>query len=380
MLFHLYKSRLKCLFKNKENIFWSYLFPVALAALFYFAFTNVYSSSDLKTINIAFVQDVEDENATNLMKEVLEGAKISDDLPLFNVKYSDIQEASKALEEDEIIAYIVSGEEAKVYVKNNGLKQTIVKSFMDSYKRAAYTIQSILIKNPAAISQGLLDDVMDYKSYTTEVKKDAEPDVVLIYFYSLLAMCCLMAANWGLEEVTNIQGNRSSRGARINVSPIHKMKLLLINMLAAFTSHAGSIVLVILFMKKVLGISFGNNLPHLILACIVGSLLGLFIGVTVGVWVNKSSGVQGAITTSIIMFGAFLSGMMFVDMKYLVAKKVPILQYINPVNLVSDSFYSLYYYDDFNRFNLNITILLIMTVILCVVSYLGLRRRTYASI
>ena len=80
------------------------------------------------------------------------------------------------------------------------------------------------------------------------------------------------------------------------------------------------------------------------------------------------------------MFGAFLSGMMFVDMKYLVAKKVPILQYINPVNLVSDSFYSLYYYDDFNRFNLNITILLIMTVILCVVSYLGLRRRTYASI
>ena len=32
-----------------------------------------------------------------------EGAKISDDLPLFNVKYSDIQRLV-ALEEDEIIA------------------------------------------------------------------------------------------------------------------------------------------------------------------------------------------------------------------------------------------------------------------------------------
>lgn len=380
MLLHLYKSRIKCLFQNKENIFWSYLFPIALTTLFYFAFTNLYSSSYLKTINIAFVQDVEDENATNLLKEVLEGAEISDELPLFNVRYYDNKEASKALEEDEIIAYIVSGEEAKVYVKKNGLSQTIVKSFMDSYKRGAYTIQSILIKNPAALDQGLLDDVMDYKSFTTEVKKDAKPDVVLIYFYALLAMCCLMAANWGLEEVTNIQGNRSSRGARINVSPIHKMKLLLINMLAAFTGHTGSIALVLLYMIKVLDISFGNHLPHLILACIIGSLVGLFIGAAVGVWVNKSSGVQSAITTSIIMFGSFLSGMMFVDMKYLIAKNVPLLQYINPVNLVSDSFYSLYYYDDFNRFNINITILLIMAVILGVASYLGLRRRTYASI
>jgi ABC-2 type transport system permease protein len=80
------------------------------------------------------------------------------------------------------------------------------------------------------------------------------------------------------------------------------------------------------------------------------------------------------------MFGSFLSGMMMADMKYIIAKNVPILSYINPANLVSDSFYSLYYYDNFDRFNLNITILVIMTVILGVASYLGLRRKTYASI
>ncbi|TAH68891.1 MAG: ABC transporter permease [Anaerolineaceae bacterium] len=390
MVFQLYKSRLKCLFRNKENIFWSYVFPIALATLYYFAFTNLFSSNDLDTINIAYVEDVhahsvhahsvQDENTMDPLKDVLEAAEISEELPLFNVRYYNIEEASNALEEDEIIAYIVSGVEPKVYVNRNGLSQTIVKSFMDSYNRAAYTIQSILIKQPDALNHGLLDDVMDYKSFTTEVKNGVKPDVILVYYYALMAFCCLLAANWGLDEVVNIQGNRSNRGARINVSPIHKMKLLLINMLAAFTAHAGSIVLMLLYMIKVLDINFGDNLPQLILACFIGDIIGLFIGATIGAWVNKSSSVQGAISTSIVMVGSFLSGMMFVDMKYLIAKNAPILSYINPVNLVSDSFYSLYYYDNFERFYMNITILVIMAVVLGVASYLGLRRKTYASI
>ena len=133
-------------------------------------------------------------------------------------------------------------------------------------------------------------------------------------------------------------------------------------------------------MIKGLGIDFGNHLPHLILACVIGSIIGQFIGAVVGVWVNKSYGIQSAITTSVVMIGSFLSGMMYVDMKHLIAKNAPILSYINPVNLVSDSFYSLYYYDDFSRFYLNIIILVIMSVVLGVISYLGLRRKTYASI
>ena len=385
MIFHLYKSRLKCLFRNKESIFWSYAFPIALITLFYFAFNTMYSSSDLKTINIAYVntqpvQDEESENATDPLKAALEAAKISKELPLFKVSYYDVKEAARALEEDEIIAYVVSGEQAKVYVKRNGISQTIVKSFLDSYNRSAYTIMSILVKNPDAISQGILEEVMDYKSFTTEIKSDVKPDAALIYFYALVAMACLMSANWGLDEVVNIQGNRSNRGARINVSPIKKMKLLLINLCAAFTAHVGSIVLLLLYMLKVLDISFGNHFPQLILACFIGEIIGLFIGASVGVWVNKGPGVQGALTTSIIMVGSFLSGLMFGDVKYLILKYVPILSYINPVSLVSDSFYSLYYYDDFNHFYTNIVILVIMVVILGVTSFIGLRRKTYASI
>lgn len=382
MIFQLYKFRLKCILRSKENLFWTYIFPIALVTLYYFAFSNLFSANDLKTIDIAYVnaQNIENESANDPLKEVLSSAETIDGMSLFNVSYVDMDDAVWALENDEILAYIVSGEEPRLYVKKNGIYETIIKSFLDSYKRASITIEAILTKQPDALNQGLLDDVMDYKQFTSEVKKEVAPDVVLIYYYSLLAFCCLFAANWGLDEVTNIQGNRSSRGARINVSPVRKMKLLLINIMAGLTAHAGSVALMLLYMIKVLGISFGDKIPQVILACFIGSIMGIFLGATVGVWVNKSMGVQGAIITSIVMFGSFLSGMMFVDIKYLIAKNVPILSYINPVNLLSDSFYSLYYYDTNDRFYMNMIILIIMTVALGVVSYLGLRRKTYASI
>lgn len=180
--------------------------------------------------------------------------------------------------------------------------------------------------------------------------------------------------------MVNIQANRSNIGARVNASPVKKMKLLLINMLAAFTAHVGTVIIMIIYMMKILKIDFGNNIPQIILVCFIGSVTGIFVGASVGVLVNKGAGVQSAVMTFINLVGGFLSGMMFVDIKYLIAKKAPVLAYINPINLISDSFYSLYYFDNFDRFYRNIAILGIITVILGAISYLGLRRKTYESI
>jgi ABC-2 type transport system permease protein len=82
----------------------------------------------------------------------------------------------------------------------------------------------------------------------------------------------------------------------------------------------------------------------------------------------------------VVLGGGFLSGMMFADMKYIVASKLPLLGYINPVNLVTDAMYSLYYYDTYERLYLNIAILCLITVLLGVASYIGIRRKDYASI
>ena len=75
-----------------------YAFPILLASLFYFAFTDMFSSNNLETISIAYVEDVGYKNDMDYLKDVLEEAEISQGLPLFNVRYLNVEEASKALE------------------------------------------------------------------------------------------------------------------------------------------------------------------------------------------------------------------------------------------------------------------------------------------
>jgi ABC-2 type transport system permease protein len=158
------------------------------------------------------------------------------------------------------------------------------------------------------------------------------------------------------------------------------MRLFLCNVAAAFTAHIISIVLLFLYMYYILKVDFGQNLGYLFLVCFIGSLAGMAMGAAVGVWVKKKVEVKGAILTVVVLGGGFLSGMMIADMKYLVADKFPLLGYINPVNLVSDAMYSLYYFDTYDRYYLNIIILCIITVVLMIASYLGIRRKNYASI
>ena len=377
MIFKLYITRLKCLFRNKENMFWCYLFPILLATCFFLTFNNTSSFGSFKTIVIAY--DNQGAEADPL-KEALDKAEMSEGKPIFAVTYCNQEKASELLAEGEIEAYIVGSSDPELFVKENGMNETIIKSFLDSYLQIAFTVDTVIQSNPEAISEGLLTDVMQYNNYVYERKNEKKPDAILIYFYALIAYTCIFAANWGLDEAINIQADLSNRGARINVSPIRKMKLFLCNMLAALTAHCGSLILLFLYINFVIKVNFGSNMIYLLITCLTGSLAGLVLGATIGVWVKKKPEVKEAILTVVVLGGGFLSGMMVGDMKYLVAENFPLLSYINPVNLVADALYSLYYYDTYDRFYLNITILCVITLVLGVLSYIGIRRKNYASI
>ena len=80
------------------------------------------------------------------------------------------------------------------------------------------------------------------------------------------------------------------------------------------------------------------------------------------------------------MFVVFLSGMMGITMKYIIDKNVPIINKINPASMITDGFYSLYYYEGLERYIFNIISLLIFSFILLFISYLNLRRQSYDSI
>ncbi len=373
----LYKTRLKCLFRNKGNMFWCYLFPIMMASCLYFACNNLWKVEDFKTVSIAYDSQGDKEDA---LGEVLSATKINEEQPMFNVEYCSAEEAGKLLENGEIEAYIVGSENPELHVKAKSLNATIIKSFLDNYLQASDAVAGILKENPKALQEGLLDDLMQRSEFVEEAKAKNKPQSLLVYFYALLAYTCIFAANWGLDEVVNIQADLSHRGARLNVSPMNKMKLFFSNLLAAFTAHIISIILLFLYMYYIIRINFGDNLAYLFGICLLGSLCGVALGACVGVWVRKKTETKEAILTFVVLVGAFLAGMMSYQMKYIVMEKLPILGYLNPVNLIADAMYSLYYYDTYNRFYLDAAILCVFTVLLCVASYMGIRRKNYASI
>lgn len=376
-MFQLYIARLKCIFRNKEVLFWNYMFPILLATCFFFAFNNLYKAEDFETIKIAYDNQgaAEDEFGA-----VLSGAEITEGKKMVDITYCDEQEAKKLLENGEITGYIIGSEKPELFIKENGMNETILKSVLDQYRQMQVTVHTIMAQNPNAVNEGLIDDIMNHNNFVENIRNQKNPDSLLIYFYALLAFTCIYAAGGGLDEVINIQADQSIRGARVNVSPINKMKLFLCNLAAAYTSQIISILLLFFYMYYGIKVKFGDNLTYLLLACLIGSLAGMTMGACIGVWVKKKAEVKEAMLTVIILGGGFLSGMMVADMKYLVALKAPLLSYINPVNLVSDAMYSLYYFDTYDRFYLNIAILCVMTVVFGVASYVGIRRKSYASI
>jgi ABC-2 type transport system permease protein len=256
-----------------------------------------------------------------------------------------------------------------------------MKAFTDNYLHMSQTANSISALKQKAADGNFLKEFSYYKNYLVDGSdKERNPEVTLIYFYTLIALACMFGTNWGFREMIDIQANQSMVGARINVSPIHKIKLLFINFMAAFTLHYISILFLLFFLNKVLGIDFGNKIGFILLTALLGSLCGISLGAMICVVVKANVKVRSAILNAVVIGGGVLSGMVAVNVKYLIAAKAPILSYINPASLITDAFYCLYYYEGYERLFQNLYVLGILTLLFGVVTYYEVRRREYASI
>ena len=70
-----------------------------------------------------------------------------------------------------------------------------------------------------------MSNLGDRQQYITEVSgTSAEPDNILNYFYTLIAMACFYGGFLGMREITDIQADISALAARVNAAPVHKLK------------------------------------------------------------------------------------------------------------------------------------------------------------
>ena len=191
---------------------------------------------------------------------------------------------------------------------------------------------------------------------------------------------CLYGGILGIVAINQNLANMSNNGKRVAVSPTSKGKLIFSSVLASYITQLIGISLLFVYTIFVLKVDYGNNLPLIILLALVGCLAGLSLGVAIATVFKANENLKTGIVISITMLGCFLSGMMGITMKYIIDKNVPIINKLNPASMITDGFYSLYYYDTLDRFYFNVASLLIFAFVMIGLSMFSLRRQKYDSI
>lgn len=393
MFRHNFKYSLKVLFKNKALIFWTFAFPIILGIFFNMAFSNIENSEKLKVIDIAII-DNQEFNENEIFKQVFQN--LSDEKNkdrMFNTKYVSLEEAKEMLENEEITGYILfENKEAKITVGSSGVNETILRYVVDEIQSNSEIVQNLANKEiEKNISENNFN--IDYEKIYTDLselieKQDVELNNIsnknlsytMIEYYTLIAMTCLYGGTISMYITNYKLANMNSVGKRTSISPIQKGKMLLGSLLASYVIQLLGIAILFIFTVFVLKVDFGSNLPLIILLACVGSFAGLTLGVAVATLLKTNENTKIGILIAVTMLGCFLSGMMGITMKYVVDTNAPIINKINPVSMITDGFYSLYYYDTLERYFFNVISLLIFSIVAIAISYRGLRRQKYDSI
>ena len=389
MFLHNLKYSLKTLFRSKALIFWTFAFPIILGTFFKMAFSDIENSEKLDIINIAIINNEEFNNDIVFKNTFKELSDKNSENYMFNIKYTTLEESKKLLEEEKITAYILfKDNNIDMSINKNGINETVTKYVIDEVQSKKTILTNIITKelenNNYEVDYteivNLANGIMNNSKAKFIDKSRSNLSYTMIEYYTLIAMACLYGSMLSMYIINYILPNMNSVGKRVSISAAYKSSLITSCLIASYIVQIIGIAILFLYTIFVLKVDYGNHIGKVILLMLAGSLAGLSLGVSVSTIIKTNENAKTGILVAITMIMCFLSGMMGITMKYIIDKNAKILNIINPANMITDGFYSLYYYDTFNRYYFNIISLIIFSILMILISYSGLRRQKYDSI
>ncbi len=385
MFFHNFIYSLKVLLGNKTLIFWSFAFPIVLGFLFNLAFKDIEKNESFNTFDIAIIESPQFSDDV-FYKEAYKSLSNGDDR-IFNITMTNKDDAEKMLADKEITGYLEFLDSVSITVNQSGIYETILRFVVDEIESNKKMI-STLVKDKlqtakpnevANIIEGIKDKVINGNATVIDKTRD-NMSYTMIEYYTLIAMSALYGGVISMYIINLKLANMGSVGKRTAVAAIKKGTLIISSLLASYLVQLVEIALIFIFTVFVLHVDYGNEIGFVILTSLVGSLAGLALGVLVATLFKTNENAKIGILIAITMLGCFLSGMMGITMKYIVDTYAPFVNIINPASLITDAFYALYYYGVNNRFIQDILSLIIISVLMIILSWRGLRRQKYDAI
>lgn len=393
MFWHNFIYQLKLILRDRGLIFWTLAFPLIMATMFYFAFSNIESSEALQVIKIAIVEDSAWQSSPSFREAFAELSSSDSENQLFETTYAPDAVAAEDLLRAEAVTAVLRLQASatpvaqpsensaapivrpEITARKSDVNVTVLKSVVDQISAQSEVIQSIAREHPERLAEltnavrARLEDASSEKlSYT------------MIEFYSLIAMTCLYGGMLGMVAVNRLLANMSASGKRIAVSPASKSCLLVGGLLASYLIQLFGLLLLFSYTVLVLHVDYGNRVGLIILLALIGSLTGLALGALLANIFRVSENAKVGLMLALTMFGCFLAGMMGITMKYLVDTNLPLLNQLNPANLITDGLYALYYYGTLDRFWGDVITLVIITLVIISISVFSLRKEQYDNL
>ncbi|MBR6897518.1 MAG: ABC transporter permease [Lachnospiraceae bacterium] len=383
MFANIFAKQLKLGFRNKSNMFWTLMFPIMLGILFKVAFGGIFSTYELSAIKTAVVYETENEQLRENIRDFLEGLSSDGEKKLLDITYTDADTAMEMLKDESQVNGIITVKDdgrLALSVWDNGVRSTIQGNIVMTYNQNVELVERTVREDPGKAAD-VIDRISRRISYIDAKGLEGEnKDPYVAYFYNLIAMTALFAALCSVRIGNSCQANMSALGARTNASPVRRMAIQAASLLAAYIVQTTVILIGITFLLFGLGVNFGGDIPMIyvttVLASLLGTALGFFVG-NIGSWsVDKKEG----ILTAIIMLGCALSGLMLGELKVIVEENAPLINRINPAAVISDAYYCLNMFGVGARYMQKVIYMIAGSAVLTVAGLFLGRRNHYDSI
>ena len=406
-MFNVFKGTLLTLAREKAIFIWSLAFPLILSTMFIFMFSNLDEAGQFEPIRTAVVEDAYYDDAPAFAEIVDALAEPGDDQMLDVVRVTSEEEAVALMRDtatggstmngglnEGVIGYLMvnADGEPSVHVRGgatpesiDSVNQSILKVIVDNYLRSSALIENVAQENPAALSDPqAVAQLLEVQDVTEKIDITQNPPKESVRFYfALLAMAALFGGQVGMVAICRTQPNLSALGARRALGAVSRGKTLAATLGASWVLSFACLVVAYGYIRLVAGVDFGGRDVACIVVLAVSSLVATAFGTLLGSIARIDEGLKGGVLSGVVCIASLFSGLYgspVMKMADTINAAAPLLQYVNPAVQISQTFYSIMYYDTYQRTIEHVAILLVMAFVLFAISSLFIRRQRYASL
>lgn len=263
------------------------------------------------------------------------------------------------------------------------VNRAILESVATSYLQSEALIEELATHDPVALSDPTtIENALGLSVSVREVSlTHAQPDSMVRFYYALLGMASIFAAQLAGESVWRLQPTSSAAGARRTVSSTSRMRLLIPTIGACWAVSTTFLAIAFGYICLTAHIDFSGREGLCLVGIAASSLLSCGIGALVGALPGRMDsdsrrGILTALTCLLSLF-AGLYGEPTMELADTVAHVFPAATWLNPVCLIRDLFYTVYYYDTLIPFALRLAACMGIAAALLTVSAACMRRSAH---